>query len=167
MSTYYIESFLKPNPAKTQVSAFHLNNREAHKKININWNGEKLQHTPNPVYLGITLNRTLSYKVHIIKIKAKINARNNIICKLANSRWGANPSTLRTSALGLCYSVAEYACPIWQHSQHAKKLGPALNNSCRLITGCLKPTKVDFLYTLAGIAPLDIRRKVATQKERT
>ena len=46
-------------------------------------------------------------------------------------------------------------------------MDPALNNSCRLITGCRKPTKVDFLYTLAGIAPPDIRRKVATQKERT
>ena len=129
MSTYYIEFFLKLNPAKTQVCAFHFNNTEAHKKLNINWNGEKLQHTQNPVYLGITLDRTLSYKAHNMKTKAKINARNNMICKLANSRGGANPSTLRTSALVLCYSVAQYACPVWQHSRHAKKLDPALKNS--------------------------------------
>ena len=38
-----------------------------------------------------------------------------------------------------------------------------LNNACRAVTGCLKPTNVEDLYLLAGIAPLDIRRDVCAR----
>ena len=35
----------------------------------------------------------------------------------------------------------------WEISTHAKTIDPALNDSCRAVTGCLKPTNVDSLYT--------------------
>ena len=75
-------------------------------------------------------------------------------------------STLRATALALCYSVAEYACPVWERSSHAKKVDASLNDSCRCITGCLRPTNVDSLYVLAGIAPPGVRRSVASRTER-
>ena len=80
------------------------------------------------------------YKAHIEKTKKKVGTRNNIIRKLRTSKWGATPTTLRSSALALCYSAAEYACPVWERSTHAKKLDATLNETCRMITGCLKPT---------------------------
>ncbi|KAI4806837.1 hypothetical protein KUCAC02_017633 [Chaenocephalus aceratus] len=58
------------------------------------------------------------------------------------------------------------ACPVWERAAHAKKLDPALNASCRIITGCLKSTPTDRLYILAGIAPPEIRRNAASKKER-
>ena len=131
---------LRANPAKTQVSLFHLRNRECGKQLNISWNGVNLTHCNLPVYLGVTLDRTLSYKAHIEKTKKKVGTRNNIIRKLRTSKWGATPTTLRSSALALCYSAAEYACPVWERSNHAKKLDATLNETCRMITGCLKPT---------------------------
>ena len=106
-------------------------------------------------------------KAHIEKTKKKVGARNNIIRKLRNSKWGATPTTLRSSALALCYSAAEYACPVWERSTHAKKLNATLNETCRMITGCLKPTNINSLPILAGIAPSDIRRAVASRTERT
>ena len=44
---------------------------------------------------------------------------------------------------------------------------PELNKACRAITGYLKPTYVEDLYLLAGIAPPDIRRDVWARMERT
>ena len=38
---------------------------------------------------------------------------------------------------------------------------------CRAITGCLKPTNVENLYLLAGIAPPEISRRVCARVERT
>ena len=76
-------------------------------------------------------------------------------------------TTLRTSALALCYSAAEYACPVWERSAHAKKLNATLNETCRMIKGCLKPTNTNSLPVLGGIAPSDIRRAVASRMERT
>ena len=116
--------------------------------------------------LGVTLDRTLSYKQHIEKVKGKVRTRNNFLHKLANSSWGANTFTLRATALALCYSVAEYACPVWERSSHAKKVDASLNDSCRCITGCLRPTNVDSLYVLAGIAPPGVRISVASRTER-
>ena len=47
------------------------------------------------------------------------------------------------------------------------KLNPALHDCCRIISGCLKPTNLDSVHILAGIAPPHIRRTVACRMERT
>ena len=166
MTTYYDKNQLRLNPSKTQVCAFHLRNQEAKRELNVVWNGTRLSNT-TPVYLGIHLDRTLCYKTHIEKTKMKVNARNNIIRKLANSKWGCKASTLRPSCLALCYSAAEYACPGWARSTHAHKLNPALHDCCRIISGCLKPTNLDSVHLLAGIAPPRTMRTVACRMERT
>ena len=121
-------------------------------ELNLVWNETWLINTATTVYLGIHLDRTLSYKVHIQKTKMKGNARNNIIRKLANSKWaGCRATTLRTSCLALCYSATEHAYPVWARSGHANKLNPALHECCRIITGCLKPVNVTSILLLIGI----------------
>ena len=167
LSGYYSRNCLRANPSKTQTIAFHLRHREANRKLRITWNGTEIEHHPNPVYLGVALDRTLTYRAHVEKTRGKVGARNNILRRLANTKWGANPSTLRSTALALCYSTAEYACPVWERSSHAKKLDSVLNESCRCTTGCLKPTPINSLYRLGGIAPPDIRRAAASGHKRT
>jgi len=61
----------------------------------------------HPVYLGITLDRMLSYKEHLQKTASKLKSRNNLLMKLAGSSWGTNAGTLKSSAMDLCYSAAE------------------------------------------------------------
>ncbi|KAI5739706.1 hypothetical protein M8J77_022428 [Diaphorina citri] len=166
MTKFYEANHLKPNPGKTQVCAFHLRNREAKRKLNIVWCGETLENNPTPKYLGVTLDRTLSFKEHCIKLKGKLTTRNNILRKLVNQKWGAKPSVLRTTALALCVSAAEYAAPVWEASSHVKEVNVAINESARIISGCLRPTPISKLYPLIGIAPPDIRREVARDVER-
>lgn len=68
--------------------------------------------TTTPKYLGVTPDRTLSFKQHCLNTKAKVSLQSNIIRKLINYTWGAQPSTLCTSALALRVSVAEYAAQV-------------------------------------------------------
>ena len=166
LTTYYRSNSLRANPDKTQVTSFHLKNQEAKRTLEVKWNNTDLENTPHPKYLGVTLDRTLSYKKHIHNTKMKVATRNNLLKKLSNSKWGCNASTIRTTALALSYSAAEYACPVWARSPHASKLDPELNDACRSITGCLRPTNVEELYLLAGIAPPDIRRDVCARVEK-
>ena len=166
LQVYYAKHSLKANPSKTQVCCFHLKNREANRPLNIIWHGKKLESTAYPKYLGVTFDRPRIFKMHIQNCKAKVCTRNNILRKLISSHWRASPHTLRISALALCYSAAEYAYSVWSRSAHAHRLDPALNGSCRIITGCLKSTNTNCLYLLAGIAPPDIRREVASRRER-
>ena len=130
LTNYYANNFLNANPGKTQMCAFHLNNHTADKQLNITLNGQVLENDRFPKYLGVTLNQSLSFAKHAQNVKAKVAARNNILGKLANSTWGADPKTLRTTALALSYSTAEYASPVWARSCHAKKIDPELNNAC-------------------------------------
>ena len=111
MTTYYKLNQLRANPSKIQMCAFHLRNRDAKRELNITWNGTGLDNTSTPVYLGVHLDRPPSYKTHICN-RQKGNARNNIIRKLTKSKWGSRAPTLRSSALALCYSAAEYACAV-------------------------------------------------------
>ena len=96
---------------KTVASAFHLHNVRAHRKLQVCLDGQRLMHDPYPKYLGMTLDRTLSFREHLVKTAGKLKNRNNLLMKLAGSSWGANAETLRSSALALCYAVAEYCAP--------------------------------------------------------
>ena len=118
------------------------------------------------MYLGVTLDRTLSFKEHTNKLRKKLSSRNNLLGKLANSSWGADPKTLKQTALALCYSTAEYCAPVWGRSCHAHRVDPELNKACRTITGALKSTPLPSLYRLASIAPPTIRCNTLTKSER-
>ena len=123
LGEYYERNHLRSNPDKTQTCEFHLKNREANRKLNITWYNKHLEHIPNPVYLRVTLDRTLSYKEHIHKLKCKISVRNNILRMLSNTKWGAKPATIKTTYLAPGYSMAECACPVWKRSTQDSVFG--------------------------------------------
>ena len=155
---------LKLNSPKTTSTPFHLSNHEAQRQLNICVHGTILPHNPHPRYLGVKLDRQLTYRQHIEGLRGKVMARSNFIRCLSGSTWGANAKTLRTAALAIVYSSAEYATPVWSRSSHTKKLDVSLNDTMRIITGCVKPTPTHLFPVLSGIAPAKLRRNYVTNK---
>jgi len=121
-------------------SVFHLHNTSATCELSVYLDGQRLQHECHPTYLGVTLDRTLSYRVHLTKTAGKLKHRNNSLMKLAGSTWGTSVNTLQSSALALCYSAAEYCAPVWLRSAHTTQVGVQLNSTMRLISGTLRST---------------------------
>ena len=146
---------LKISAAKTTVTPFHLNNREYGHQLSVFLDGNLLPLKSCPTYLGVKLDRNLTYKYHTEALHTKLTARNNLLRCLAGSTWGASTSTLRTSALAIVYSTAVY---IWCRSVRVRKIDAVLNHTMRITTGCLRPTPADFLQ-LSGIVPASLRRK--------
>ncbi|XP_055714426.1 uncharacterized protein LOC129808680 [Phlebotomus papatasi] len=167
LSTYFRRWRLQPNPAKTEACAFHLNNREAHSKLNVCFEGSTINHVEHPKYLGVTLDRTLTYKPHLEKTAKKTSSRVNLIQKLAGTTWGADAQSLRTATLALVYSAAEYCAPVWHNSAHVHKVDTQLNNAMHLITGTVKSTQLPWLPVLSNIAPPKLRREAAAVREVT
>ena len=98
LTTYYKVNSLRANPEKkTQITAFHHMNKDGKRSLKVVWNKTELENTTHPKYLGVTLDESLSYKQHIRNTKMKVATRNNLQTKQANSKWGANPSTIRTT----------------------------------------------------------------------
>ena len=155
---------LQPSATKTVTSVFHLHNAKAKQELNIYLKGQRIKHDPNPVYLGVTLDRSLTYHEHLKKTAAKVSTRNNLLSKLAGTSWGARAQTLKTTALALCYSTAEYCAPVWSNSSHTKLVDVQLNTSMRTITGTLRPTPIPWLPVLSNIPPPLLRRQEATVK---
>jgi len=113
LTTYYARNQLTANPDKTQMCCFNLRNCEAKGELKVEWLGKTLKHTEQPVSLGVTLDRTLTFKEKCRKTKMKVQIRNNLLRKLAGSKLGATPNTIQTAGLALCFSTGEYACPVW------------------------------------------------------
>ena len=79
--------------------------------------------------------------------------------------WGAQASTLRSAALALCFSTAEYCSPVWARSAHTNLVDVKLNASMRIVSGTLRPTPLPWLPVLSNISPPHLRRLEATAKQ--
>ena len=64
------------NTTKTVSTLFHLNNNKANRKLKVLAGTSTLPYDPNPKYLGVILDRTLSYKQHIDNTTNKLRKRN-------------------------------------------------------------------------------------------
>ena len=165
LQTFFNKWYLRMNTTKTVSTLFHLDNHKTDLQLAIRVGHTTLPYDPSPKYLGVTLDRSLTYKQHIENTATKLRKRNGIIKKLAGTSWGATPTVLRTSSLALSYSVAEYCAPVWARSKHVNKIDVLLSDTMRTISGTLKSTPTAWLPVMSAIAPPNLRREEATQKQ--
>ncbi|KAJ8897529.1 hypothetical protein PR048_002876 [Dryococelus australis] len=135
---------LKPSVTKPKVACFHLNNIMVNAKLEVDFDGQPLKHNYKPEYLGVVLDRTLSWRHHHEEVKA---------------------SCLRISSLALVYAVAGYCFPVWINSSHMNLSDVQLNSAMRTICGAVRSTPVIWLTSLSNILPPDIRRQKALLRE--
>lgn len=161
---YYTSWRLKPNPSKTVISTFHLNNKEANRVPIVKFNDVQLTYDKTPKYLGITLDRSLTYKTHLSKTALKVRTRNNILYKISGSNWGASPEVMRLTAMSLINSVGDFGSPVWMNSNHVSLVDVQLNETLRLVSGTVKATPLPWLPVLSNIIPAELRRKDSLRK---
>ena len=111
LTNYYRSKKQIASPVKTQVTTFHLKNREEKKTLEVKWNNTDLENTPHPKYLGITLDRTLGYKKH-----------------MHNTQWRWPPETTSWRSYQTPNGVATQAL---LEQQHWRCLTPRLNTHAK------------------------------------
>jgi Reverse transcriptase (RNA-dependent DNA polymerase) len=120
LNRYFGRWRLLPNPTKAEAYVFHLSNHQADRVMDTQFAGTGVQHVNHPKYLGVTLDRSLTYNPynpHLMKTRKKVAARVNLVHKLAGTNWGAS------------------AAPVWLNSVHTNKIDVQLNNAFRIISG--------------------------------
>ena len=85
-----------------------------------------------PTYLGVKLDRSPTFRHHLEASRKKLTTRVALMRRLAGSGWGAGAKTLRTAALSLVYSTAEYCAPVWCRSAHTRLIDSVLNDALSL-----------------------------------
>ena len=156
LSAYLQTWRLKLSHTKMVTTAFHLNNREARHELKVYNNGRLLPFCPTPTYLGVKLDRPLTFRHHLVALCKKLSSCITLLRRLVGSGWGAGAKTLRIATLSLVYSTAEYCAPVWCCSAHTHLIDSVLNDALRIVTGCLCPTPTDHLPILSGIQPAEL-----------
>jgi len=62
LSEFWDKWCLTPSVTKTVSSVFHLDNRHAAQELNIYLSGRRIKHDPHPVYLRVSLDRSLTFR---------------------------------------------------------------------------------------------------------
>ena len=140
------------------TATLHLNNRKAKRELKVYNNDRFLPFCPTPTYLGVKLDRSLTFRHHLVAFRKKVYSRGTLLRQFAGSKWVAGAKTLRTAALFLFYSTAEYCAPVWCRSAYSCFIDNVLNNALRIVTGCLRPTPTDHLPIRSDIQPPELRQ---------
>ena len=86
------------------------------------FNGTELYHYFKPKYLGVVLDRSLTFKNHLEQLSQKRRINVNLIQMLAGTECGASTSTLRNSKFSHVFSTMNYSSPIWYNRAHVNKV---------------------------------------------
>jgi len=98
LHTYYYQNRIQLNIEKAVYALYHLNTRDVGRRLNISVDGKTMEFEPNQMYLGVKLDRTLTFKPHLTSVRQKVLSRCALLNRLAGRGWGASVNTLRTSS---------------------------------------------------------------------
>ena len=93
IANYLLKWRLKLSMAKTTTTAFHLNNKEVERQLAIKLHGIILPHNMHPTYLGVNLDKQLTFRQHLEGLSSKVEAQNNLLHFLIGTSWGASATT--------------------------------------------------------------------------
>ena len=156
LSAYLRTWWLKLSLAEMMTVAFYLHNREAKRELKVYANGQLLPLFSVPTYLGVKMDRPLTFRHHLETFHRKPATRVLILRRPAGSEWGADAKTLRTAALSLVYSTAEYCAPVWCGSAHTRLIDSVLKDVLHIVTGCVCHTPTDNLPVVVAVAVVAI-----------
>ena len=108
-----------------------------------------LPYEDNVKYLGIVLDKNLTFGHHITEIANDVRHRLNILKVVSHFNWGADRTTLLRLYTVLCLSKIDYGCQIYSSSSRTnlEKLDVVHNMGLRIMcTGAHKTSPVDSLY---------------------
>ena len=89
----YLQTWrMKLSHTKTVTATFHLNNREAKREPKVYNNDRLLLFYPNPTYLGVKLDRSLTFHHYLV---TTVSLYVTLLRQLVGSGWVAGGKTLQ------------------------------------------------------------------------
>ncbi len=82
------------NTDKCEVIFFSTNSHKANWQPTISVNNTRLHHNPLSKFLGVTLNRLLTFGPHIQSISTKAAAKCRVLTSLTSKEWGVRKDQL-------------------------------------------------------------------------
>ena len=147
------------NPLKRETSFFSLEPYQSHTQPSLHILNTPLKFNPRPTFLGVTFDRTLSFKYHVLSLRKKFHSRFRAFRSIASASWGPSKESLCTLYKAFIRPILTYASPGWfpfSSPTHITSVERMHRSSCRVITGCLSSTPIPLLYIEALLPPLRV-----------
>ncbi|KAL5263755.1 hypothetical protein ACHWQZ_G004972 [Mnemiopsis leidyi] len=142
------------NVEKSEITFFSNDPHEAKWKPNVHALEKEVPYNPNPKFLGVHLDRTLSFANHVKYVTDKVKSRNRMLASLSTKQWGWKKRPMKRVFTTMQRSVMDYAAAAWQpwlSKSQFQKLETAQNSALRIITGQYSSTPVEALRLETGI----------------
>ena len=112
-------------------------------------------------FLGMTLDKKLTWSLHIDKLKVEVKRSLNILRVVSGFNWGADRKSLLNLYNSLCRSKLDYGCEIYSSAckTKLKELDVVHNQGLRICSGAFRTSPVESLYVDTNQLPLDLRRE--------
>lgn len=156
---------LSISPGKSHLTIFSKTN-ESFENCSIEIEDTIVTAQTDLTYLGIILDRKLSWQKHINEISRKAMKTINLIKSMSRISWGANPSSLLTVFKGLSRAHLEWGCQFFADTAQSnlRSLDRIQNQALRVIMGCMRSTPISILLSKANIPPLSLRRSLINRR---
>ena len=127
---------------------------------------KELQFQANHKFLGVTFDKKLTWNTHIQDIRNRCRKKINILKSVAHISWGSNTKTLLMLYRSLIRSMLDYGCEAYDSASESSKkvLNSMQYMSLRICAGALHGTSLAALQVEMDEPPLELRRKMLTEK---
>lgn len=139
----------------------HFCNRRNCRDPSLSLNGLPLPVRANTRFLGVVLDRKLTYKSHLTDLADRCNKRLNVMKVLSRTTYGADRCMLLRVYHALVRSVLDYGCQVYDTAPKTSKkvLDTIHHTGIRIATGAFRTTRVSALLVEANEPPLALRRE--------
>ena len=147
------------NPLKCQTSFFSLDPYQSRIQPSLHILNTPLKFNPRPTFLGVTFDRTLSFKYHVLSLRKKFHSGFHAFRSIAYASWGPSKESLCTLYKAFIRPILTYASPGWfpfSSPTHITSVERMHRSSCRVITDCLSSTPIPLLHIEALLPPLRV-----------
>ena len=147
------------SPQKT-VAMHFTKKRGLFPDMNITMGNHTITNAETTKFLGLILDRKLSYVPHLKQLKTKCTKSIDILKCLSQQSWGSDKTTLLRVYRSLIRSQLDYACQVYSSASKSslQMLDPVHNQALRLCTGAFRSSPVVSLYAETGEPSLNHRR---------
>ena len=139
------------------VTFSHTNTQET---AVVQLNGDTIQSADSARFLGVELDKRLSFSRHIKCVINKCKKRLNILRALSGTDWGGDRKTLLLLYKSIIRPIIEYGSFLYDQISPSQKLAleKVQNSAMRAATGALPRTRVHDLLADANMPTLQERR---------
>lgn len=161
-----INNFLKErgmvlSHAKTAVLPF---TRKKLKNFNLNLEGEPLMTVTQHRFLGVILDRQLSWAPHIKKLENEVNMLVNILRRIAGTSWGGSVSSMLAVHNALIRQKVAYSAAVLHGLSRTseERLQRLLARGLRVCLGVPRATSSSLVIAETRQAPFPVMRTIET-----